>query len=64
MEFQTENDMIYELNNLFLSYLHASYQSLKNKRCEILNNKLENFEEKFLLEIKTKGKTSFNQKIW
>ena len=44
--------LIDELNMLFMSYLQSSSYSLKNRRCELLNNKLEKLEEKFLLDIK------------
>jgi len=42
-----------ELETLFLSYLQSSSLSLKNKRCEFLNSKLDELEEKLLHMVKS-----------
>ena len=42
-----------DLEGLFQSYLQSSSLSLINKRCEILNNKLDKLEENVLQALKT-----------
>lgn len=42
-----------DLEGLFQSYLQSSTLSLINKRCELLNNKLDKLEEKVLHWLKT-----------